>query len=443
MPEEKRDNQSDFLKEEPTRLLERIAETDKVDYKAKFSKEYEDRYNTIKVFAAMANSGGGLVIYGVQKQNLVGIDDVQEKLLDPARLKGLLNDFLSPVPSISTEIVSFQSKNFAYVSIEGITFPPVLIAKSTNDSHNNQVLRAGAFYIRDNTESVEATTESQVRRILERAINYEVRRRLSEMLPVFFEQKQAIREVPAIEVIGRRQAKEFSEIESSTPIREVVYYVESEKPLEASELKDLFKLSFKLGGLDWPEYSIYAENNKDGKSEDGFISIYKQPDNSRRAFARIDPDGSVYSCATLLEDDYATWQDEKSDRYQQGVGVYLTLNLVTLAVRLGHAYLQKLDTVDHLTLNYALRNVRDRKLFVEDPAHFDFHSDQVSFDENVTAKVVIRRTMANEDLIRVIRDLLVKLYDGFNWSGYSSDQMENFIQKAFGQSQLVQRQLTV
>lgn len=443
MAEEKKDSQREFLKEEPTRLLERIAETDKVDYKARFSKENEDQYNTIKVFAAMANSGGGLVIYGVQKQSLIGIDDAQEKLLDPARLKGFLKAFLSPVPSISTEIISFKSEKFAFVNIEGVTFPPVLIAKSTNDLDNNQVLRAGAFYIRDNTESVEATTESQVRRILERVINYEVKRRLSEMLPVFFEKKGELREVPTIVVIGRKQAKEFSEIESSTPIREAIYYVKSGRTMEASELKDLFKLSFKLGGLDWPEHSIYAENNKDGKSEDGFISIYKQPDNSRRAFARIDPDGSVYSCATLLEDDYATWQDDKSARYQHGVGVYLTLNLVTLAVRLGHAYLQKLDTVENLKLHYSLRNVRDRKLFIEDPAHFYFHSDQVSFDENVTAKVIIRRTMSNEDLIRVIRDLLVKLYDGFNWNGYPLDQLEKFIQKAIGQSKLVQRPLSV
>src|SRR5262245_1137247 len=118
---EKEQNNTELEVKEPTALLDRIAETDQIDYKSKFSKDKDDLYNTVKVVAAMANSGGGLVVYGVQKHQMIGIDDAQADLLDPARLKGMLGGYLSPMPSVSTEIVPHRSLRFGFVTIQGIT----------------------------------------------------------------------------------------------------------------------------------------------------------------------------------------------------------------------------------------------------------------------------------------------------------------------------------
>ncbi len=444
MTEENKNDQTELTIGEPTRFLNRIAETDQVDYKTKFSKDKEELYNTVKVFAAMANSGGGLVIYGIQKQQLVGIDDVQSDLLDPARLKGMLNGFLSPVPSLSTEFITHRSMKFGFVSVAGITTAPVLVAKSTNDSNNKQVLRAGAFYIRDNTESVEATSEYQIRHILDQVINFQTRKRVSEIVPIFSNQTpKMIEEVPSIETLGRKQAKQFSNIDTSTPIREAIYYIDTGQVFNLDKLKEIFKLGYKLSGLVWPHYAINVNNSKVGASEGGFISSFRSDDDGRRFFARIDPNVSVYSCSTLLEDNYPTRSASEDEHFKGGVGVGLTLNLVVLAVRLGHAYLKKLEVIEELTLRYSLRNVKDRKLIIEEFSRGDFYTSRVSLDDNISSKITIRKSMSDDDLKKICQELVSRLYEGFNWSDPPSGQIKIDIQGAFNKSFLEQKHLDI
>lgn len=55
----------------PTDFLERPQETDEIDYKTQLNKDKKSKADLVMNTAAMANYGGGLLIFGVDGTNLV------------------------------------------------------------------------------------------------------------------------------------------------------------------------------------------------------------------------------------------------------------------------------------------------------------------------------------------------------------------------------------
>lgn len=434
------------LNNDPIKLLTRIAEKDGIDYKTKFSSEADDLYNTVKIFAAMANSGGGIVIYGVNKTVLVGVDDTQIKLLDPANLKGKLSSFLSPMPSLSSEVIEYQDKKYVLVVVESIGFSPVLIAKTVNDKDNKLVFRAGTIFVRENTQSVEVTSEFKMRQILELSVNYEIRRRLKELMPLFNLSTPAnlnklISEGPSIvEVKGIKQAKELSGIEDNIASREVIFLLKNgEKLFENTIIRNIFKLNSKIGGLVLPHYGYANSNFKAGSSENGYMSYFKNNDESRANFCRIECDGSFYARNTLLEDDYA--KEEKYSRlYANSVGVEFTENYIAMSVLLGHEYLKRLD-VNELDLQYSLKGVRGRRLIVQSFEKGSFNYDRISLDDNVSYKTIVTKNMTQDDLIDTASRIATDLFGKFNWFPDDKSIIPNDMKKAFSSAFIEQREI--
>lgn len=425
---------------DPTRLLAVVAERDEVDYKAVFSRNKDDVANTVKVYAAMANVGGGLVIYGVQGTDLKGLSQDQIEDLDPARLGDYLKKYLSPVPRLSTNVVEFQDKKFAFVTVEPTFTAPVLVTTLVNRD-GKPVLRPGALYIRENTKSVEAHSEAHARKALDLIVGFQVRARLAELVPILSGPgPRKIEEIPTIEIVARRQAEERSEITPATSVRELILTPKNRtKAFDIPTLQKVFGHTYKLHGLVVPHYAVDSSKSFAGVSEGGIISGFADSPDGRRVFARIDKDGSLYWCSTLLEDNM---MDARStERMKNGIGVGLTLNLFTLAIRLAYAHVDALGLDDGMGLTYSLRNVKDRKLVVEDFSRGDFFSARKCFDQDVKVKVEIARSTPSEVQIGVAKVALVELYQQFNWPNPPLDQIEKDIQDAFRTSHLEYRTL--
>lgn len=170
-----KDELFDVLKE-PTRenfrflLQNHLGEDDNLDFK----KEWMDREKEVKHILAIANSGGGCIIFGVEQKE-DGTFDIQglDKMKDPADLRNEVKAFLP-------DSLKYQLKDFIYDSSEyqamiGKKFQILIIEDSPVElpfvcQKEGKGLKDGDIYVRKGTES-EKANNYDIDRMIQRKIN--------------------------------------------------------------------------------------------------------------------------------------------------------------------------------------------------------------------------------------------------------------------------------
>ncbi len=401
-----------------TEYLTTLAERNGVDYKKKYSSDKADIYNSVKVFAAMANSGGGLIIYGVDEKakNLIGIDNAQLKALNPANLGQALAKFLNPVPTFTTEFIEYEGKDFGFVTVEGIINSPVLITKTITDE-SGVLLRAGAVFIRSHTSSLEVNSEIQMRNILDGIVANSVKAKVADWISLFDKNENSRTEFDPT-IIAKRKASEFAGFDEKTPIREAFYQQVGGVQLTEKEKQLLSSIRAKYIGIVWPFYGVNTEKFKSGKIEQGYITYY---DDERKYFSMVEKN-SAYTCSTLIEDEYSQDGNPSNAKYKNAIVTGLTVNLVTVACKLGWEFLNKSDW-EKIELSYAIHNIRGRKLIVADFNRGDFYTDKICIDNSARAKVVLSKCDLDKQ-IETIMDLLISLFSYFSWNDVGMEQLK-------------------
>ncbi|MGZ3775196.1 MAG: AlbA family DNA-binding domain-containing protein [Pseudobdellovibrionaceae bacterium] len=393
------------------RYLEEIIERDNVDYKLKFSTDKEDMYNTVKVYAALANSGGGLVIYGVDEKakSLMGIDNSQIRNLNTANLGPMLAKFISPVPSLTVEFFDDVGKTFAFVTVGTVKDSPILVSKTITDEKKGLVLRSGAIFIRSHTRSIEAESETQVRSLLEGIINQQVRQKIAEWGAVFQFEPKTQKKSYDIER-SRARAGDITGLDRNTPIREAYFTPEgSFHVLTDDQMRKLLGVRSKLVGLVWPLYATRGEGFTSGKIDGAYLAHFS----GNRTFYSCIESLSIYTFSTLLEDDYAKDGFVGHTRFEGTIAVGLAINLISITCKLGWQYMEDVGW-NKLKLDYSLRNIRGRKLIVEDFNRVGFYYERASIADAASASVVLTKGPIQHQ-IETVMALSEEIFSYFDW----------------------------
>lgn len=270
--------------------------------------------------------------------------------------------------------------------------------------------------------------------LLEGIINQQVRQKIGEWATVFQVQPKSIGSTSPIE-IARLQASNFTGLDMKTPIREAYFTPEvSRISLTDEQMRKMFGIRSKLVGLVWPLYATHGENFQSGKTEGGYTSYFN---GDRKFFSRIEA-GSIYTFSTLLEDDYSKDGLVGHTRYNGTIGVGLTVNLVTITCKLGWQYMQEAGW-ERLRVDYNLRNIRGRKLIIEDFARVGFHYERSAIADNIESSVVLTNG-PDQHKIETIKNLLEELFSYFDWKP-ESKQLEEDITNAWNKSYIEHGQL--
>ena len=147
-------------------LLRLRRETRSQDYKRALPPKGRKNCNfldLIKDLAAMANTGGGIVVFGVDNENyeLVGLSG--RRTLDDTDVVTALKDFLDASVEIELTFFEWEGKDFGFLAVSGTERPLVFYRspqcnKCGGDSAINHFY-VGATFIRDGSRTVRAPDE--------------------------------------------------------------------------------------------------------------------------------------------------------------------------------------------------------------------------------------------------------------------------------------------
>ena len=153
-------------------LISNFGELDFLDFK----KEWISLTKLSRHILAMANSGGGIIIFGVEEKKdgeltPTGLDSFLDKA-------DIYNGTQKYIPNnLEFNIYDFQYKESEYSTIQGKKFQVLIIKNSENylpfiSEGNSDSIRKSSIYIRRGTQSVEANNE-ELQKILNRRIETE------------------------------------------------------------------------------------------------------------------------------------------------------------------------------------------------------------------------------------------------------------------------------
>ncbi len=158
-------------------LVEVPSETRVVEYKGPLAWR-DARWKVVRAALALANvDTGGSIVIGVAELTRgtfdpIGLPPEQAQTFANDEISRLVNEYASPAISLSTEIGAVNSKIFVVISIAPFDQIPIVCKK---DGEN---LAKGTIYTRATAmnESVAVPGESEMREIIDRATDLQVRR---------------------------------------------------------------------------------------------------------------------------------------------------------------------------------------------------------------------------------------------------------------------------
>lgn len=429
----------------PEALLKQLEERDNLDFKKQLDDSAKGKADFIKDYSAMANHGGGVIIYGVDGRSLVGVPEADLPKYDTSRIHDKLKGHLSPVPKIITQIVVHDEKHFPFVKIAGIDQSPILISKKMNDEKNNTLICDGELFIRQNTQTLKAHNEAHVRHVLEQVVAFQVAERISLLNPILRQIGSGpisgrIESRPSVEQEGETFAKTKPGITSEMPTRQVILIPKGRTPtFKKDEIKKSFELKAGLHGHAYPHYAL---NNQEqagiSKLNDGFVSWWGLGNSEKewKCVARELDDGSFFWMGTLFEDEVTTRSEQGSQKFLDGIGVLITQYFVHLALFHALKYIKTLGDTGIWSFTYRLNNIANRRLVVEEFARAGFHYDRRAHENTVEIKLDFKADDLEADMEKYVLDVTSQIFERFNWLNPNIEQMKKDFQKSINQVHL-------
>ena len=150
-----------------------------IDFKREFRGTTKDWVNLLKDIVAMANAGGGLVIFGVDKNgSTVGIERTLADVFDPANITNKLNKYATQA-RITTAYAElpFYRKQFGFLII--YTAPKIIVFESDggyqdDNGRQRKAFFRGVIYTRtpgSNTEARQTDLDGMIDKIVQDRIH--------------------------------------------------------------------------------------------------------------------------------------------------------------------------------------------------------------------------------------------------------------------------------
>lgn len=416
----------------PEALLKQLEERDNLDFKKQLDDSAKGKADFIKDYSAIANHGGGVIIYGVDGRTLAGIPDAELQKYDTSRIHDKLKGHLSPVPKIITQIIDYDGKKFPFVKIAGIDQSPILVSKKMNDEKNNTLICDGDLYIRQNTQTLKAQNEAHVRHVLEQVVTFQVAERISLLNPILRQigsgpTSGRIESRTSVEQEGESFAKTKPGITPEMATRQVILIPKGRAPIfSKDEIKKSFELKVGLHGHAYPHYALTNQKQAGlSKLNDGFVSWWGLGNSEKewKCIARELDDGSFFWMGTLFEDEVTTRSEPGSQKFQDGIGIMITQYFVHLALYHALIYIKTLGDTGIWSFSYRLNNVANRRLVVEEFARMGFHSDRRAHENTVEIKLDFKADDLESNLEKYVLEVTAQIFERFNWLNPNIEQM--------------------
>jgi hypothetical protein len=133
-----------------------------------------DSCELIKDIVAIANSGGGIIIFGLDSRGIPTRESIEKIAnIDPADISNKIGKYIGP-EELNFEIRSLEKMGAALVSfiIYGVDVPLVFLRPGTYDSgggHQHNAFSSGTVYFRHGAKSEPGNTED-VRKVIDRQL---------------------------------------------------------------------------------------------------------------------------------------------------------------------------------------------------------------------------------------------------------------------------------
>lgn len=148
-------------------------ETNNRDFKSAVFWE-EKREEFVKDLIAFANTRGGGELYvgwNPDDEAYSGLSEAQLKSFDSTIISEQVNKYASSPVSLSVTAMEYEDKQLVRIKVQEFESEPILFAKMLHAKGGEQILaREGDLWIRDNAATVRVSTASQMRDVLERAL---------------------------------------------------------------------------------------------------------------------------------------------------------------------------------------------------------------------------------------------------------------------------------
>jgi hypothetical protein len=394
----------------PIKYLKRIRETDHLDYKKEITKDKVVSSEIVKDCAAMANTGGGLLIFGVNKDSLEGVND-SNNLYDTSTISNLLKNYLSPNPKIFVDTIEYDGLVFKYLIVNSIERYPIIVSKDLHDSKGRLLLQPGDLFIRENTKTIKVSNESHCRRLLEKAININTSERFRSLQN--FQKDTGIKiqvestEQPLIDAIN-------SKLEFNSTTRS--FYAIPDKKIEV-DIKALFELarkSVKFRGFGLPYCYLSPENV--GVYKDGLIGVYSEGEHKEVFY--ITKNLEFIWKSTLIEKEFLIKRcsNGSDDDFANGVGIAYTAFHTSMFFKYLSFLSEKFDT--SWIGAVCLDDAEGTSLEIEDSFRRGrFYSKKIAMDNEIKIDFSLDKAILKspQELEKHVLSILDELYSKFNW----------------------------
>lgn len=414
-------------------IIDRIEERDEYDFKAELENSPKGRADLVKDISSLANTGGGLLIYGVRNKKHEGIPSEGLKAYDPANLSNLIKDHLSPVPSITSEEISHLGLIFPVVKIAGAENTPIIVSKKISDAKSTLLIREGEIYVRQNTQTVLIQTEAQARKLIERFVESGINHQISKLFPILSKlapisssdgENQA-------ESSAKNLASEVLKFDFSKSHREVSLTIGSGCGVSRDKVKENLRIFADLNGWTFPHKPREMGSTHEKKTLDnGFVVVHGTPDELTKSIFRITDTGDWFWLGPLYEDLQAALKDMVSGtgKFEDSIGIIVTLVHVVLVLQYSREFLKKTGILTACKLQLRWRNVSGRRLIMDDSNRILVRNLSVA-DSTVSAQCQIDQNMQDEDLKRLASRVILELLEKFGWDNPNEMQLYADIEK--------------
>lgn len=169
-----------LLFEPDVTLIELGTEMQTHDYKGTISLATDkERASLAKDVIAMANTGGGTIVVGVEepapgKFEPVGVSEALQAELETTRLFQALRPFMDPPIAVVGRRVLYKGRHFTFIDVSSGETELVMAARS----HQEAGLHMGRIYGRTaGAESAPLTGVQEIRRVIDRIVEARIRQR--------------------------------------------------------------------------------------------------------------------------------------------------------------------------------------------------------------------------------------------------------------------------
>jgi hypothetical protein len=404
----------------------------------------EELFDLIRHCAALCNYGGGSLVIGVEQNQVLGKFDVvgvpEGKIhsdFDSTRIMQQLNKYCSPSVHITTHMIDTDKGKVLIINVGGAELSPVLIKKVLQDKNGKTFIREGSIFTRWQHATIVASSEEQIRPVLENIIYQRVQIEVSKIrhsLSLLGINPEAVsgeeikeNKVSVFESNARKWLLSETKLAENKSRREFLVYPVDD--IHISNLKDIISIDVECNTWPFPFYAENAPPEKvtNTKISNGYAHAFRDIDgilgSYHRGFQLLD-NGYFFWLGSLQEQSYS---ERGETRFVDAVGVMTTQIYLSCCLIYLKEILPLIEYDGKWQFVHRIVNVKNKRLIVDDPMRVGFMTERTCHEDNISIETQFTKEELLQDIEKIAVRLCADIYQMFNWHNPNIGQLEKDI----------------